>query len=81
MSSIENKINKNGNILSLSSGWDSASILAALIKSKKKKIKCFIGRMKFSKKSNIINSFEIARTKKLLIIMEKFKQKLKIYEI
>ena len=66
MSSIENKINKNGNILSLSSGWDSTSILAALIKiCGKRKIKCFIGRMKFSKKSNIINSFEIARAKKI----------------
>ena len=32
MSSIENRASKNGNFLSLSSGWDSTSILAALIK-------------------------------------------------
>ena len=52
--------------LSLSSGWDSTSILAALIKIKgKRKISCFIGRMKFSKKSKIINNFEIARAKKI----------------
>ena len=66
MSSIENRASKNGNFLSLSSGWDSTSILAALIKIMgKKKIKCFIGRMKFSKKSKIINNFEIARAKKI----------------
>ena len=52
-------------IFYLSSGWDSTSILAALIKIMgKKKIKCFIGRMKFSKKSKIINNFEIATSKK-----------------
>ena len=37
MSSIENRASKNGNFLSLSSGWDSTSILAALIKIKGKK--------------------------------------------
>jgi len=66
MNSIENRASKNGNFLSLSSGWDSTSILAALIKIKgKRKISCFIGRMKFSKKSKIINNFEIARAKKI----------------
>ena len=66
MTAIESASSKNGNYISLSSGWDSTSILAALIKLKdKKKITCFTGRMKFSKKSGVINKFEISRAKKI----------------
>ena len=48
----------------MSSGWDSSSILAGLVKiNGPKRIQCVIGRMKYSK-NLVANSFEILRAKK-----------------
>mgnify|MGYP001573693628 FL=1 len=50
----------------LSSGWDSTSILALLIKIHgPQKIRCVIGEMKYSKRAGTINQFEIDRAKKV----------------
>lgn len=68
---------KSLNIIYLSSGWDSTSILAGLIKlGKRKSIRCVIGRMRYSKKL-IANKFEIDRAKK---ICNYFKVKLYIID-
>lgn len=54
------------NIVFLSSGWDSTSILATLCHLHDgSKIECVIGRMKYSKRSAIINQFELDRAKKM----------------
>lgn len=54
------------NIVYLSSGWDSTSILAGLVHIfGKDKVKAIIGRMRYSKRSSIINPFEIEKAKKI----------------
>lgn len=63
-------LKKNGsnrsNIVYLSSGWDSTSILAGLVHIfGSKKIKAVIGRMRYSKRSSIINIYEIKKAKKI----------------
>ena len=64
--SLKTKSSNNLNVILLSSGWDSTSILAGL-KSflPDKKIVAIIGRMKYAKRSGVINSFEIKRAKKM----------------
>jgi hypothetical protein len=53
-----------GNIVSLSSGWDSTSILAGLVHVfGRQKVRAVIGRMKYSERSGIINQFEQDRAK------------------
>ena len=59
------KSHKSQNIIYLSSGWDSTSILAGLIKlGKRNSIKCVIGKMRYSK-NLIANKFEIQRAKNM----------------
>ena len=54
------------NIVYLSSGWDSTSLLAILVHLYgPSKIDCIIGRMYYSERSGIINQFEIDRAKKM----------------
>ena len=54
------------NIIFLSSGWDSTSILATLAHlGDVSKIECIIGRMRYSKRSEIINQFELDRAQKM----------------
>lgn len=49
-----------GNIVYLSSGWDSTSILAALVHLfGRKKTRCVIGRARYSERSGVINQIEI----------------------
>jgi hypothetical protein len=51
-----------GNIVYLSSGWDSTSILAALVHLfGPKKVRAVIGRMRYADRSGIINQFELDR--------------------
>jgi asparagine synthetase B (glutamine-hydrolysing) len=51
-----------GNVVSLSSGWDSTSILACLVHIfGASKVRAVIGRMHYSKRAGIINQFEIDR--------------------
>lgn len=54
-----------GNIVYLSSGWDSTSILAGLIHTfGNRKVRAVIGRMRYSERSGVCNQFEIDRAKK-----------------
>ncbi len=65
LNSLKFKSHKFLNVIYLSSGWDSTSILAGLIKlGKRNSIRCVIGNMKYSKKL-IANKFEIERAKKI----------------
>ncbi len=55
---------KHGNVVYLSSGWDSTSILAALVHVfGKEKVRAVIGRMRYSERSGVINPFELERAK------------------
>ncbi len=53
-----------GNVVYLSSGWDSTSILACLVHLfGSRKVRAVIGQMKYSERSGILNPFEIKRAK------------------
>lgn len=55
---------QNGNVVYLSSGWDSTAILAALVHAfGAGKIRTVIGRMRYSERSGTINPFELERAK------------------
>lgn len=63
----------------MSSGWDSSSILAALVKLHgSKKVHAIIGKIMYSDKSGFVNTFEIERAKK---ITDYFSVPLEILEI
>ena len=50
----------------MSSGWDSSSILAVLAKQNgTKNLRPIIGRVRYSKKYGIVNSFEVERARKI----------------
>lgn len=77
--SVKVRSSDKQNIVFLSSGWDSTSILAILVHLYgPDKIDCIIGRMKYSKRSGIINQFEIDRAQK---IADYFKVRLHIVEL
>lgn len=64
LEAVEKRSSEYGNIIYLSSGWDSTSILAALTKIHgNKKIRAVIGRMNFSERHGVCNPFEIKRAK------------------
>ena len=76
---VRSRASEKQNIVFLSSGWDSTSILATLVHLfGPSKIDCVIGRMRYSKRSEIINQFEIDRAKKMA---EYFKVRLHIAEL
>lgn len=55
-----------GNVVYLSSGWDSSSILACLVHIYgSRKVRAVIGRMNYNKRSGIINQFELDRAKEI----------------
>ena len=57
---IKSRASKNGNVVYISGGWDSTSILAVLVHLYgKEKTRCIIGRQKFSKRAGISNQIEI----------------------
>jgi hypothetical protein len=61
---IRARSSSDGNIVYLSSGWDSTSILATLVHLHgNRKVRAIIGRMRYSDKSGVINQFEIDRAK------------------
>ncbi|MBU3598263.1 asparagine synthase-related protein [Polynucleobacter bastaniensis] len=61
---IRSRSSSDGNIVYLSSGWDSTAILATLIHLHgNRKVKAIIGRMRYSDRSGVINQFEIDRAK------------------
>lgn len=55
---------RNGNVVYLSSGWDSTSILACLVHLfGPGKVRAAIGRMQYAERSGVINQFELDRAK------------------
>jgi hypothetical protein len=53
-----------GNVVYLSSGWDSTSILACLVELfGPRKVRAVIGRMQYAERSGVINQFEIDRAR------------------
>ncbi len=64
LDAIEKRSSPYGNLVYLSSGWDSTSILAHLVKIHgPSKVNAIIGRMNFSKRRGVINQFELDRAK------------------
>ncbi len=54
-----------GNVVYLSSGWDSTAILACLVHLfGNRKVRAVIGRMRYSERSEIINQFELDRAQR-----------------
>ena len=63
---VRARASEHQNIVFLSSGWDSTSILATLCHLfESSKIECVIGRMKYSERSEVINQFELDRAQKM----------------
>jgi hypothetical protein len=63
---VRKRSSKICNWILLSSGWDSTAILAILVKLYgRKKVKCVIGKMCYSKRSGTINQFEIDKAQKI----------------
>ena len=70
---------KEGNVVYLSSGWDSTSILAVLVHLfGNRKVRAVIGRHRYSERSGVINQFEIDRAK---AVAEYFNVKLNIIDL
>ncbi len=66
LDAVRKRSSSKGNIVYVSSGWDSTTLLACLVKLRgPKKVRALIGRMNFAKRSGNINPFEIARAKKV----------------
>jgi hypothetical protein len=65
-SAVEVRSSEKCNWVALSSGWDSSTILALLVKYHgPSKIRAFISRCKYSENPGIINQFEVDRAKKI----------------
>jgi hypothetical protein len=61
---IRARASNDGNVVYLSSGWDSTSILACLVHLLgKRKVRAVIGRMQYAVRSGVINQFEIDRAR------------------
>lgn len=66
LAAVEKRASDSQNIVFFSSGWDSTSITAALVKLKgAEKVKCLIGEMRYSIRSGVSNRFEIERAIKI----------------
>ena len=62
LEAVRRPASADGNIVYLSSGWDSTSILAALVQLfGPRKVRAVIGRMRYADRSGIINQFELDR--------------------
>jgi len=63
---IEKKSSENGNLVFLTSGWDSSSLLAGLVHLKgKKKVEALLGQFYFSERSGLGNKYEVDRAKNI----------------
>jgi hypothetical protein len=61
---LEDSASEDGNLVYLSSGWDSTSILAGLVHTVgNKKVRGIIGRMKYSERSGCCNQIEIDKAR------------------
>ena len=66
LDAVEARGSHYGNVVYLSSGWDSSAILAALVHIYgARKVRAVIGRMNYNKRSGIINQFELDRAKEI----------------
>ena len=62
LEAIRARASNDGNVVYLSSGWDSTSILAALVHLfGKRKVRAVIGRMQYADRSGVSNQIEIDR--------------------
>ncbi len=79
LESVRARASEYGNVVYLSSGWDSTSILAALVHLfGNSKTRCIIGRMRYSERSAVINQIEID---KAIAIADFFNVKIDIIEL
>lgn len=75
---LEDEGSKEGNLVYLSSGWDSTSILAGLVHVfGSDKVQVLTGRMKYSERSGICNAIEMEKVAKFV---EHYKVKLEIVD-
>ncbi len=66
LGAVEKRSSDVGNIVLLSSGWDSSALLSVLVKLKgADKVKAVTGRIVYSKRAVELNSFEITRAKQI----------------
>ena len=66
LDAVKVRSSDEGNIVFLSSGWDSTSILASLVHLHgKSKVKCIIGKMRYSERSEVINQIEVDKAVKI----------------
>jgi len=64
LDAVDIRASQDGNVVYLSSGWDSTSILACLVKLRgARHVRAVIGRMHYATRSGIINQFEIDRAR------------------
>jgi hypothetical protein len=76
---IRARASNDGNVVYLSSGWDSTSILAVLVHLfGNRKVRAVIGRMKYSDRSGVINQIEIDRAR---AVADYFRVRLDIIEL
>ena len=78
LDAVEMRSSSQGNVVYLSSGWDSTALLACLVKLHgARKVRGVIGRMKYAERSGVINQFELDRAQ---AVAEYFGVKLDIVE-
>lgn len=64
LEAVRVRASRYGNVVYLSSGWDSTAILACLVKLfGARKVRAVIGRMQYSERSGIANQFELDRAR------------------
>ncbi|MDO8527696.1 MAG: asparagine synthase-related protein [Deltaproteobacteria bacterium] len=78
LEAVASRSSAKGNVVYLSSGWDSTSILACLVKlHSADQVRAVIGRMTYAERSGVINQFEIDRAK---AVADYFKVRLDIVD-
>lgn len=79
LDAIKRRGSPDGNVVYLSSGWDSTALLACLVHLfGRSAVRAVIGRMQYAGRSGVINQFEIDRAKH---VADYFKVRLEIVEL
>jgi hypothetical protein len=79
LEALRARASNDGNVVYLSSGWDSTSILAGLVHLfGNRKVRTVIGRMQYADRSGVINQFEMDRAR---AVADYFGVKLDIVEL
>lgn len=64
LDAVESRGSRRGNVVSLSSGWDSTALLACLVNIfGRRKVRAVTARMIYAERSGVINQFEVDRAK------------------